>query len=768
MSYLLKVLEPSEEDYSDHSEKEDIEAQYLPEKEEQRNGNEEELRTSTNLWDITVKKKKKKKKKKKNGKSHKQLKESYSLDDELPVNNNNKVKYMDKKEKEHYDMFLMGEDVKQTKMEDAGQVHFRLAIRESAKMNFDTVKPTSAVLMTINKKWLEEYNKFLDNIYEMNLERKRKKLPLLNWADWHKHIRDNGEPIPKFKKLELSQEHQEIQHCFKRFNFASTSYNDKIWVHGGNNGKAVLSDFWSFETKTGKLTIFRNVHHNRHEFIDIPPLEGHQMVYVTRNGIDSLLIIGHDCRSFRYNAFRKDLQFFLISNVNNIDNIHYGKSYNNSGIDFTMYCHPISDHTIPSKIHFTATVMGVENGVKYELLIFGGLNWSNNVATNDLYLIGFNLEEMVWVNGLYAPSVSVRNLLPNQSSSAGILSQPAARYGHSAIAINGNLYIFGGKSNSAFYNDLWFFDIQQKLWLEIDITGSIPPGIAFFGLFSYSPQTLLIYGGSSAKSTSNSIYSYDTGTKEWSIVKVKGHGSGKDSRPEKLQKACYGLQTAVSGTQMYRIGGKFADDVLFTVDVLSNIQDPGHRYYLCDYLRKLKQSGIFADVIFRVSEKLDSEKCARELEESDVIHEFVAHRAVILARCKYLSNLINESTNIVQPEGITENYTTRERIVVDISDCNASVFEAYLHFLYTGELELVGQKNLESLVGICRKWCPDTHFPIISELCYPTGRLQLTTIEKVVVQFEQDFEKLIDNADSFPDITLKLVNEKDANFVYAH
>lgn len=566
----------------------------------------------------------------------------------------------------------------------------------------------------------------------------------------------------------MSQEHQEIQHCFKRFNFASTSYNDKIWVHGGNNGKAVLSDFWSFETKTGKLTIFRNVHHNRHEFIDIPPLEGHQMVYVTRNGIDSLLIIGHDCRSFRYNAFRKDLQFFLISNVNNIDNIHYGKSYTNSGIDFTMYCHPISDHTIPSKIHFTATVMGVENGVKYELLIFGGLNWSNNVATNDLYLIGFNLEEMVWVNGLYAPSVSVRNLLPNQSSSAGILSQPAARYGHSAIAINGNLYIFGGKSNSAFYNDLWFFDIQQKLWLEIDITGSIPPGIAFFGLFSYSPQTLLIYGGSSAKSTSNSIYSYDTGTKEWSIVKVKGHGSGKDSRPEKLQKACYGLQTAVSGTQMYRIGGKFADDVLFTVDVLSNIQDPGHRYYLCDYLRKLKQSGIFADVIFRVSEKLDSEKCARELEESDVIHEFVAHRAVILARCKYLSNLINESTNIVQPEGITENYTTRERIVVDISDCNASVFEAYLHFLYTGELELVGQKNLESLVGICRKWCPDTHFPIISELCYPTGRLQLTTIEKVVVQFEQDFEKLIDNADSFPDITLKLGNEKDANFVYAH
>lgn len=328
MSYILKVLEPSEKDYSSQSEDEDIVPQAVTEEEEQRSDNEEEVRNSINLLDICVQKKKKKKKSKHaSRKAHKQLKESYSLDDELPVNN--KVKYMDKKEKEHYDMLLMGDDTKKKKIEDTRQVHFRLPIRESAKMSFDTVKPTSAILMTLNKEWHEEYKKFMINLFARNLERKKKRLPLLHEVDCHKYISINGEIIPKFKKLELTQEHQEIQHCFKRFNFASTSHNGKIWVYGGNNGKAVLSDFWSYETMTGKLTLFRNIYNGTDDLIDIPPLEGHQMIYLTRNGIDSLFIIGEGQRytryNFRYYDFRKTMQFFLISNVNNIDDIHYGK-----------------------------------------------------------------------------------------------------------------------------------------------------------------------------------------------------------------------------------------------------------------------------------------------------------------------------------------------------------------------------------------------------------------------------------------------------------
>ena len=147
-------------------------------------------------------------------------------------------------------------------------------------------------------------------------------------------------------------------------------------------------------------------------------------------------------------------------------------------------------------------------------------------------------------------------------------------------------------------------------------------------------------------------------------------------------------------------------------------------------------------------------------DDVDEIVEVEAHRAIIYARCKYLHDLISESTNVVERESDSVLSSTT-KVIVDIDDCNVAVFNAYLHFLYSGELELSSVSNIQSLSALVAKWCPDTHRAVIQEICNPTGQVKLTLAEEVIAQMERDFETLINNPESYSDVSLMVGDGSD-------
>ncbi|KAI9316219.1 hypothetical protein BX666DRAFT_2043070 [Dichotomocladium elegans] len=51
---------------------------------------------------------------------------------------------------------------------------------------------------------------------------------------------------------------------------------------------------------------------------------------------------------------------------------------------------------------------------------------------------------------------------------------PSARAGHVSVTFDNKLYIFGGTDGDHLYNDIWSFDLQTRLWAQVPAVGYIP------------------------------------------------------------------------------------------------------------------------------------------------------------------------------------------------------------------------------------------------------------------------------------------------------
>jgi hypothetical protein len=227
-----------------------------------------------------------------------------------------------------------------------------------------------------------------------------------------------------------------------------------------------------------------------------------------------------------------------------------------------------------------------------------------------------------------------------------------------------------------------------------------------------------------------------------------------ESSAASVQRAVCNHQCVVIDNNMYRIGG-YGNDAKIPAEIitLKNIADPGQGLLLVDYLKEKKDQGFMCDVIFRVREELEK--------EIDTIVEFRAHRAIIQARCPLLSELVANSTQISTTE------FERMIITVDIVDCNAATFEAFLNYLYNGQIILDGIANINALLQYSEKWAPH-HHEHISRICSPTQRMFLDTTDEILTTLQNDLYTLVNN-DTNSDVTLALGGDGDnQEFVYAH
>jgi hypothetical protein len=52
--------------------------------------------------------------------------------------------------------------------------------------------------------------------------------------------------------------------------------------------------------------------------------------------------------------------------------------------------------------------------------------------------------------------------------------RPSPRFGHSAVAHGGGLWVFGGRDGGRYHSDVWRFDVTTTAWRLMDVAGPAP------------------------------------------------------------------------------------------------------------------------------------------------------------------------------------------------------------------------------------------------------------------------------------------------------
>lgn len=106
------------------------------------------------------------------------------------------------------------------------------------------------------------------------------------------------------------------------------------------------------------------------------------------------------------------------------------------------------------------------------------------VNTNSLYR--FNFASSLWTR------ISIEHVLQDSPN------PPIRRYGHSMVAYDRHLYVFGGAADNILPNELHCFDLDDQKWTIMDNStseaGSVPSGRLFQGATMVN-DTLYLFGG---------------------------------------------------------------------------------------------------------------------------------------------------------------------------------------------------------------------------------------------------------------------------------
>lgn len=106
------------------------------------------------------------------------------------------------------------------------------------------------------------------------------------------------------------------------------------------------------------------------------------------------------------------------------------------------------------------------------------------------------------------------DLLTFEYTTTGNTVRPPLRINHSMVAINDNLYLFGGDSYQNKMNDLWSFDIRNEKWTVIKGYGEIPKARSHHAGSSMG-DSMIIWGGTANEILLNDMYKYSVSTNIW-------------------------------------------------------------------------------------------------------------------------------------------------------------------------------------------------------------------------------------------------------------
>jgi hypothetical protein len=536
---------------------------------------------------------------------------------------------------------------------------------------------------------------------------------------------------------------EQLNNYSRRFGFFIKTIGIK------NSDKTVLNDFLIIDPIKNEIKIINGYHlltpKKDSDTFKIPALSNHQIVNL--NNRDILVFSGTHSygkrnRDFLINGILhvytysgEGMEFYYFTNSNfcvlkivlNENEAFEGakRHITHSFIKYSYtrnsYKHPVvskRSSTIPFKKNFTTT------STKFGIYLFGG-RLNSGFGSNDLYVINTTSDphEMDCFQVFYKKE-----------------NAPKPRHSHSAVNFNNDLLIYGGIHNDNWLNDIYVFDTSAAKWKEIIPESSlVPPRISNYSFEIMNQKYLLIYGGvSKDNELQNNFYCFNISSKEWSLVKVMGNKSSNDLNQD-LQIPIKGHLSSYLGNKLYLVGGytgKKEGNEILTINEL-NQDDMNPNILIVEHLKKSRKEKSQIDICFKVPDEEGNEK------------SIYAHKCIVAARCGKFAEL----NNIKEDE-------------VKISDgITSEVFEVFIHYLYSGEITMNGEKNIKMLLDYVKKYDDDLYKEIYSISTLNSKYLSLTSL--ISNNLINQIQKLV-NKDYFSDLKIVIKNEEETTEILCH
>ncbi|KAK9869989.1 hypothetical protein WA026_006088 [Henosepilachna vigintioctopunctata] len=314
------------------------------------------------------------------------------------------------------------------------------------------------------------------------------------------------------KTLTLELGHIEQVHCWKRMpecdEFVGTRrskhtivpYKDALYVFGGDNGKSMLNDLLRFDVKEKSW--------GRAFATGTPPARRYHHSAVVHN--TSMYVFGGYTGDIHSN-----------SNLSNKNDLFEYKFHSGQWIEWKF----IGKTPVPRSAHGSAVY---DN----KLWIFAG--YDGNARLSDMWTIPLWGEMRVWeeieqtgecpptccnfpiavarecmfvfsgqsgakiTNSLFQFSFNKKNWtrISTEHILRGACPPPARRYGHTMVAFDRHLYVFGGAADSNLSNDLHCFDLDALTWsVKHPTQDSFVPSGRLFHAAAVVGDAMFIFGG---------------------------------------------------------------------------------------------------------------------------------------------------------------------------------------------------------------------------------------------------------------------------------
>ncbi|XP_020087855.1 acyl-CoA-binding domain-containing protein 5 isoform X1 [Ananas comosus] len=143
---------------------------------------------------------------------------------------------------------------------------------------------------------------------------------------------------------------------------------------------------------------------------------------------------------------------------------------------------------------------------KSKVVVFGG--FADKRFLDDITV--YDIENKLW----YAPECT-------GSGTDGQVG-PSPRAFHIAVAIDCNMFIFGGRSGSKRLGDFWMLDTDIWQWSELTSFGDLPSPREFAAASAIGNRKIVMYGGWDGKKWLSDVYILDTISLEWRELSVSG------------------------------------------------------------------------------------------------------------------------------------------------------------------------------------------------------------------------------------------------------
>jgi N-acetylneuraminic acid mutarotase/chromosome segregation ATPase len=176
------------------------------------------------------------------------------------------------------------------------------------------------------------------------------------------------------------------------------------------------------------------------------------------------------------------------------------------------------------------------------------------VGTNDLYIFGGRTGLFSYSSDLYRFDTETETFVRVQPNGS---VRPSARQGHTAIAVNNQLYIHGGSDGARSSNDAFAYNPETNEWRELSSSTVAAEGAKSISFDEDGLHKIVVFGGNDGKEYTTKIRVYTVESDSWTII------DNAASKPRSYHNAIR------IGNYVYLYGGLNKDHYLSSTDIFA-------------------------------------------------------------------------------------------------------------------------------------------------------------------------------------------------------